>query len=166
MEARKGNLIIGLTGNKRGITTKVSLPTPWVKAWGITDELDKNNKEIFIYESCGDIIISRQPKNLFELAQKELEYIIKKQGYIRDFLSDDNRIIEDLAAEICKNDTELDIDDVQTELIKFCYENFKSVTDFSEYMNDKIYFYDNKYNFESIGELEKFFEEMNNHESD
>ena len=166
MEVRKGNLIIGLTGNKRGITTKVSLPTPWVKAWGITDKLDKNNKEIFIYESCGDIIISRQPKNLLELAQKELKYIIKKQGYIRDFLSDDNRIIEDLAAEICKNDTELDIDDVQTELIKFCYENFKSVTNFSQYADDKIYFYDNKYNFENTGELEKFFEEMNNHESD
>lgn len=166
MEVRKGNLIIGLTGNKRGITTKVSLPTPWVKAWGITEKLEENNREIFIYESCGDIIISRQPKNLLELAQKELKYIIKKQGYIRDFLSDDNRIIEDLAAEICKNDTELDIDDVQTELIKFCYENFKSVTDFFQYADDKIYFYDNKYNFENIGELEKFFEEMNNHESD
>lgn len=166
MEVRKGNLIIGLTGNKRGITTKVSLPTPWVKAWGITEKLEENNREIFIYESCGDIIISRQPKNLLQLAQKELKYIIKKQGYIRDFLSDDNRIIENLAAEICKNDIELDIDDMQTELIKFCYENFKSVTDFSEYMNDKIYFYDNKYNFENIGEVEKFFEEMNNHESD
>lgn len=166
MEVRKGNLIIGLTGNKRGITTKVSLPTPWVKAWGITEKLEENNREIFIYESCGDIIISRQPKNLLELAQKELKYIIKKQGYIRDFLSDDNRIIENLAAEICKNDTELDIDDVQTELIKFCYENFKSVTDFSQYADDKIYFYNNKYKFENIGELEKFFEEMNNHESD
>lgn len=85
MEVRKGNLIIGLTGNKRGITTKVSLPTPWVKAWGITEKLEENNREIFIYESCGDIIISRQPKNLLSLAQKELEYIIKNKVILENF---------------------------------------------------------------------------------
>lgn len=72
--------------------------------------------------------------NDFEIAKEKIEHIIKEQGYIL-------------------------FDDTEEEVWKHCYDKYNSVNNFenSNYGNDKVYFYDKKYNFFSVEELEKFF---------
>lgn len=128
MEKRKLNVSFNKSGSG-SITPRLTLPATWIKELGISQE----EREIFIYK-IGDNIILSKDENDFKFAKMEIDSIIEEKGYIL-------------------------FDDTEEELWKYCYDRYNSVNNFenSNYGNDKIYFYDKKYHFSSIEELEEAF---------
>lgn len=128
MEKRKLNISFVKSGSG-SITSRVILPTIWIREMGISQE----EREIFVYKVGDNIVISKAENDL-KFAKMEIDYIIKEKGYIL-------------------------FDEDKEELWKYCYDRYNSSNNFgnSKYGNDKIYFYDKKYNFSSIEELEKYF---------
>lgn len=128
MEKRKLN--IGFTKSGRGsITSRVVLPISWIKEMNISQE----DREVFVYKVGNEIIISKFENDL-KFAKLEIDYTIEEKGYIL-------------------------LDDDIEELWKYCYDRYNSINNFdnSIYGSDKVYFYDKKYNFSSVEELEKYF---------
>ena len=127
---KKRKLKIGFTKSGRGsITSRVVLPISWIKEMNISQE----DREIFVYKVGDNIIISKTENDL-KFAKMEIDSIIEEKGYIL-------------------------FDEDKEELWKYCYGRYNSINNFdnSNYGNDKVYFYDKKYNFNSVEELEKYF---------
>ena len=128
MEKRKLN--VGFTKSGRGsITSRVVLPISWIKEMNISQE----EREVFVYKVGDNIIISKTENDL-KFAKMEIDSIIEEKGFIM-------------------------FDDCEEELWKYCYDRYNSVNNFNSfnYGTDKIYFYDKKYNFSSVEELERYF---------
>lgn len=128
MEKRKLNISFVKSGSG-SITSRVILPTTWIREMGISTE----KREIFVYKIGDNIIISKAENDL-KFAKMEIDSVIEENGYIL-------------------------FDDAEEELWKYCYDRYNSINNFdnSNYGTDKIYFYDKKYIFNSIEELEEYF---------
>ena len=128
MEKRKLNITFNKSGNG-SYTPRTTLPAIWIREMGISQE----EREVFVYKVGDNIIISKTENDL-KFAKLEIDSIIENKGYI---LFDEN----------------------EEELWKYCYYRYNSINNFgnSNYGNDKVYFYDKKYNFSSIEEIEEYF---------
>lgn len=128
MEKRKLNISFVKSGSG-SITSRVILPTIWIREMGISTE----KREIFVYKVGDNVVISKAENDL-KFAKIEIDSIIEEKGYIL-------------------------FDEDKEELWKYCYDRYNSINNFdnSNYGNDKVYFYDKKYNFSSIEELEEYF---------
>lgn len=128
MEKRKLNITFNKSGNG-SYTPRTTLPAIWIREMGISQE----EREVFVYKVGDNIIISKTENDL-KFAKLEIDSIIENKGYI---LFDEN----------------------EEELWKYCYDRYNSINNFgnSNYGNDKVYFYDKKYNFSSIEEIEEYF---------
>lgn len=128
MEKRKLNISFVKSGSG-SITSRVILPTIWIKEMRISQE----EREIFVYKVGDNIVISKAENDL-KFAKMEIDSIIEEKGYIL-------------------------FDEDKEELWKYCYDRYNSINNFdnSNYGTDKIYFYDKKYIFNSIEELEEYF---------
>lgn len=128
MEKRKLNISFVKSGSG-SITSRVILPTIWIREMGISQE----EREIFVYKVGDNIAISKAENDL-KFAKMEIDSIIEEKGYIL-------------------------FDEDKEELWKYCYDRYNSINNFdnSNYGTNKIYFYDKKYIFNSIEELEKYF---------
>ena len=127
MEKRKLNISFVKSGSG-SITSRVILPTIWIREMGISTE----KREIFVYKVGDNVVISKAENDL-KFAKIEIDSIIEEKGYIL-------------------------FDEDKEELWKYCYDRYNSINNFdNNYGNDKVYFYDKKYNFSSIEELEEYF---------
>lgn len=155
MEKRKANLIIGLSGNKRGIVTKLSLPTLWVKKWGISENLEENDREVYIYNVADEVIISRKEKSfeeIMEFAKREIEYEITKNNFIISKIVDGEEDTEDflgvLTTEILEssNISQEEIKEkglfleIKEELMKYCAGQYFSKMN-GDYENCEIIYF-------------------------
>lgn len=105
-------------------------------------------------------------KKILDSIKNSLVEEIKKEGYICDSDNTD-RIVDSLIKEninkISKNEEELEdnlveyFDEILNETYKFLNEKYNKVSKYNLQGEFIRYFYDKKYSFNSINELEKYF---------
>lgn len=163
MEKRKTNIMFAKNG-QGSRTTRITLPVGWVDKLGATEE----NREVFIYEISGDIIITKEELKMEE--NKALEIIIKgiereiKGGFICDSDNTDrflDRTVKEVIRMLSTEDEEEDnVDEyfysLEEKAKEFLSNSYKSVYEAKN--GDYVgYYFDNCFNFKTVEELENHF---------
>lgn len=163
MEKRKTNIMFAKNGQGNR-TMRMTLPVTWVDKLGATED----NREVFIYEVAGEIIITKEELKMEE--NKALEMILKeirkeiKEKYIDN--SDYQYYLFDVIKKIIsmlstEEDEEENIDkytdSLYDKVLNYLNENYKVVYQSSKNGDATVYYYDNCFDFKDVESLEKYF---------
>lgn len=163
MEKRKTKIMFARTGQGR-VTTRMTLPVTWVDKIGAVEE----NREVFIYQVAGEIIITKEEWKMEE--NKALEIVLKevkreiKGGFICDSDNTDrfvDRTVKEVIRMLSTEDNEEDniddyFDELEAKAKEFLNNSYKTVYEVKngDYTG---YYYDNCFDFKTVEELEDHF---------
>lgn len=163
MEKRKTNIMFAKNGQGNR-TMRMTLPVTWVDKLGATED----NREVFIYELAGQVIISKEEWKMeknraIKMVISEIEKDIKGH-YISE--SDNDCYIFDLIKKAItilsdENEEEDNIEEYKESIyvgvMMYLKKNYGCVYERASNGDATVYYFDKCFDFQDVESLEKYF---------